>query len=267
MLKDRVLSALIGIPVLLFLMYTGGIPLLIFVIILALLALFELYRLLIEMNIRIHLLLLYGSALIFPIIAFIAPAENAESLLFAGLIVYLLMHLLLLVLSFPEYGLGNIGASYLGSCYISVLFSFLILIRKIEPYGFHILLLVFVLTWVCDIGAYFIGTRFGRRALCPTVSPKKTVEGALGGLLSCLVVAYLFHLFFPVLSGKVILLLGFTIGLVVQLGDLVESAIKRIAGVKDSGYLIPGHGGILDRFDSILFSAPAAYFFIKLIML
>lgn len=266
MLKDRVLSALIGIPVLLFLMYTGGIPLLIFVIILALLALFELSRLLQKMNLHIHPLLLYGSALIFPIIAFFAPPENEGSLFFAGLIIYSLMHLVLLVLSFPKYGLGNLGASYLGSCYISVLFSFLILIRKIEPYGFQILLLVFILTWVCDIGAYFIGTRFGRRALCPTVSPQKTVEGALGGLASCLVVAYLFHLFFPILSGKVILLLGFTIGLVVQLGDLVESSIKRMARVKDSGSLIPGHGGILDRFDSILFSAPAAYFFVKLIM-
>ncbi|MFY9140198.1 MAG: phosphatidate cytidylyltransferase [Thermacetogeniaceae bacterium] len=266
MLKDRVISALIGIPVLLFLIYIGGIPLLIFVIILALLALFELHRLLGKMKLHVHPLLLYGSALIFPTIAFFAPAENEESLFFAGLIIYLLMHLLLLVLAFPKYGLGNLGASCLGSCYISVLLSFLILIRKIEPYGFQILLLVFILTWVCDIGAYLIGTRFGRRKLCSAVSPKKTVEGALGGLASCLIASYLFHLFFPILSGKVILLLAFTIGLVVQLGDLVESAIKRIAGVKDSGDLIPGHGGILDRFDSILFSAPAAYFFIKLIM-
>lgn len=266
MLKDRVLSALIGIPVLIFLMYTGGIPLLIFVIILASLALFELHRLLEKMNLQIHLMLLYGSGLIFPIIAFLAPAENRESLLFVGLILYLLIHLVLLVLFFPKYGLSDLGASYLGSCYISVLFSFLILIRKIEPYGFQILLLIFILTWACDIGAYFIGTRFGHRRFCPAVSPHKTVEGAVGGLASSLVVAYLFYLFFPILSVKVILLLAFTIGLVVQLGDLVESAIKRMASVKDSGSIIPGHGGILDRFDSILFSAPVAYFFIKLIM-
>jgi len=266
LLKERVLSALIGIPVLLFLIYAGGIPLLIFVIILALLGLFELHRLLEKMNLHIPLLLLYGSGLFFPIIAFFAPAHHEEGLLFIGLIIYLLMHLLLLVLFFPKYGLGDLGASYLGSCYVSLLFSFLILIRKIEPYGFQILLLVFILTWACDIGAYFIGTRFGRRGLCPPVSPHKSVEGAVGGLISCLVVAYLFYLFFPILSWKAILLLGFTIGLVVQLGDLVESAVKRIARVKDSGSIIPGHGGILDRFDSILFSAPVAYFFIKLII-
>jgi len=98
LLKERVLSALIGIPVLLFLIYAGGIPLLIFVIILALLGLFELHRLLEKMNLHIPLLLLYGSGLFFPIIAFFAPAHHEEGLLFIGLIIYLLMHLLLLVL-------------------------------------------------------------------------------------------------------------------------------------------------------------------------
>jgi phosphatidate cytidylyltransferase len=266
LLKDRILSALIGIPILLILAYTGGIPLLIFIILLAGIALFELQRICRKMNLQIPHLLLYGSAVIFPLIAFFAPAEDEGSFLFAGLVIYLLLHLMLLVFSFPKYGLGDLAASYLGICYISVLLSCLILIRKIEPYGFDILLLVFILTWICDIGAYFIGMRFGRRQLAPEVSPHKTIEGSVGGLLFCLVGALLFQLFYPLFPGKLTLLFGLLIGFVVQIGDLVESALKRIAKIKDAGDLIPGHGGILDRFDSILFSAPAAYLFIKFIL-
>lgn len=248
-------------------MYRGSIPLLIFIIFLAVTGLFELQRIYKRMNCQVPRLLMYGSALLFPLIAYLAPYGDEGSYLFTGTVLFLLLHLMLLVFAYPRFGTGELAASFLGSFYISVLLSYLILIRKIIPSGFEYLLLVFLLTWACDIGAYFVGSIWGRHPLCPAISPNKTLEGSAGGLLFSLGVAALFQLLGPKLfSFPMMLLLGGLTGCVVQLGDLVESALKRMGDIKDSGDLIPGHGGILDRFDSILFSAPVAYFFIKLLL-
>jgi phosphatidate cytidylyltransferase len=121
-----------------------------------------------------------------------------------------------------------------------------------------------------DSGAYFTGRRFGRRKLIPSVSPKKTVEGGLGGLAGAVGTAALLH--FLVLrtipgldlSFAWILLTGFLLGISAQVGDLAESVLKREAGVKDSGSLLPGHGGILDRFDAILFNVPLCWFLFEI---
>lgn len=266
MFWERIISALIGIPVQILLIYVGGIPLVIFVVIIALVGLFELQRLYRRIHFQVPQLLLYGSAFLFPLLAYFTPDGSECGYLFTGMILFLILHMMLLVFVFPKIGIDDLAASYLGSCYISVLLSHLILIRKLTPYGWQLLLLVFLLTWACDIGAYFIGRLFGRRALYSTLSPRKTIEGSVGGILFCVGTAALFQLFCPILTYPKVLFLGIITGLVVQIGDLVESALKRMGKIKDSGDLIPGHGGILDRFDSLLFSAPVAYFFIKMIL-
>jgi phosphatidate cytidylyltransferase len=131
--------------------------------------------------------------------------------------------------------------------------------------GTALLFLPIVLTWASDIGAYFVGRALGRRKLIPAVSPGKTVEGALGGVLFTVLAAWLYVLFVlrPVahlsLTPLGIVLFGVAVSVAAQVGDLAESLLKREAGVKDSSHLIPGHGGVLDRLDSLFFVLPVAY--------
>lgn len=129
----------------------------------------------------------------------------------------------------------------------------------------YYLLLIANFSSICDTGAYFIGVKFGKRKLIPAISPKKTVEGAIGGIVSSLVVTVIIMLCFG-FSAKLPLALVCTVPMCIigMIGDLLASAIKRAAGIKDYGDLIPGHGGVLDRVDSILMLAPAMYIFVLL---
>jgi phosphatidate cytidylyltransferase len=129
------------------------------------------------------------------------------------------------------------------------------------------------MAWSCDTGGYFVGKFLGRRKLFPRVSPKKSVEGAIGGFAIALLAAFIGRAWFlqdsfgdPILSVGQTLALGAMVGVGSQLGDLVESLIKRDAHVKDTSDTIPGHGGVLDRFGSLLFSAPVTYYFLRLVV-
>ena len=131
--------------------------------------------------------------------------------------------------------------------------------------GGLLLLLPLLLTWSSDIGAYFVGRAFGKRKLMPSVSPGKTVAGAVGGLLATMLVGWLYARFVLTPSTQLafvrggILVFAILVSIAAQIGDLAESLLKREAGVKDSSHIIPGHGGILDRFDSLLFVLPVSY--------
>ena len=131
--------------------------------------------------------------------------------------------------------------------------------------GGLLLLLPLLLTWASDIGAYFVGRAFGKRKLMPSVSPGKTVAGAVGGLLATMLVGWLYARFILTPATQLafvrggILVFSILVSVAAQLGDLAESLLKREAGVKDSSHIIPGHGGILDRFDSLLFVLPVSY--------
>lgn len=153
----------------------------------------------------------------------------------------------------------SISTTFFGILYVSWFFSFLIKLRQISPW--YLFAIIFI-TKSSDIGAYLIGSRFGRRHLVPRISPKKTVEGSLGGLLfSILTAVSCKQIFgFGFLHSA---LIGAGIGLLAELGDLSESLIKRDCQVKDSGNLFPGLGGVLDIIDSLLFTAPAFYFYIS----
>jgi phosphatidate cytidylyltransferase len=147
-----------------------------------------------------------------------------------------------------------------GTFYISVLFSFLVVLRNSGDGIFWASLLLWVIAWG-DIGAYYVGSYLGRHKLCPAVSPKKTVEGALGGLAANLIAVWSFNLLF---ASKPLPLIGLAayallVGGAGQVGDLFESLFKRTAGIKDSGGILPGHGGFLDRIDALLFGAPVAF--------
>lgn len=150
--------------------------------------------------------------------------------------------------------------------YLSSAFVFLILIANYKnEFTPKLLFGSFIIVWVNDTFAYLIGKNFGRQKLFPSVSPKKTVEGFLGGLLFSCVASYFIATFTKTLNFNNWLILAVIISVIGTIGDLIESKFKRQASVKDSGVIMPGHGGLLDRFDSIIFAAPFIYLFLRIV--
>lgn len=160
-------------------------------------------------------------------------------------------------------GIKDVALTAFGMVYIPYFLSHIILVRALEN-GRFLIWLIFIGAFLTDTGAYFIGVFFGKHKLCPEISPKKTVEGAFGGILGgvffCLLYGLLLKYIFS-LSVNFILLavMGVIVSIISELGDLAASIIKRQYGIKDYGTLFPGHGGILDRCDSVIFVAPAVY--------
>lgn len=168
------------------------------------------------------------------------------------------------VLTFPRYHADQIIDSIFSFVYCPLMLSFVFLSRCL-PYGIFIYTMIFLCSWICDTGAYFTGRAFGRHKLAPVLSPKKTIEGSVGGVVFsvvfCILEALLMHVLFP--EETLIwqfALIGLFGSIFSQIGDLAASAIKRNHGIKDYGTLIPGHGGIMDRFDSVIFVSPLIFF-------
>lgn len=158
----------------------------------------------------------------------------------------------------------NSGAVISGVIYITVPWTCLIVLRN-YAFGRQVLDTLFFCTWACDVGAYIGGKMFGTTKLCEHVSPGKTVQGFVAGIIGSLL-ANAGAIYFFSLPAYPLILIGFICGIFGQLGDLAESLIKREAGEKDSGHVIPGHGGMLDRFDSILFNGLITYFVLRVIL-
>jgi phosphatidate cytidylyltransferase len=158
----------------------------------------------------------------------------------------------------------DISTTVFGILYISWFLSFLIKIRFL-PGGSGLLSLVLLATKLGDIGAYLIGIRFGKTPLMPRISPNKSVEGSIGGLLFSVLGAFVCKTFTE-FSYSHLLFIGILLGILGQLGDLSESLMKRDCQVKDSGNILPGMGGILDQLDSLLFTAPVFYFYLSIIL-
>ena len=168
--------------------------------------------------------------------------------------------------------LPSLGNSLIGQVYIAVPLALAIRLTldstsssSMTQFNGLLLLAIFIFIWVNDTGAYLVGSRWGKRRLAPSISPKKSVEGSIGGHLLVLLSAVILRLLlFPELSWLRILLIATVVAVFGTIGDLFESSLKRQAGVKDSGKLIPGHGGILDRIDSLLLAVPAVYLLLAL---
>jgi len=160
--------------------------------------------------------------------------------------------------------LSQIAITIFGCVYVSCLFSYAGLLRALDHGVFWIFLMAGA-TFSADTSAYFVGHWIGKHKLAPRVSPGKTIEGLVGGIAGSTFAVFLSKwIFWHGLLNRDIFILGLLIGLVGPLGDLSESLIKRSVGVKDSGNLIPGHGGLLDRLDAIFFTAPLVYYYAKL---
>lgn len=177
------------------------------------------------------------------------------------LFVFIVAMFVMIIVNIKTVHIEHISVIFMLSVIIPYFFSNIVAVRRSEPFGAYYIYLIFIAAWFTDTGAYLIGKLFGRHKLCPSVSPKKTVEGAIGGVIGSALGFVLFgwcvQTWFPVTVNFPILMATSVVASVIaQIGDLSASAIKRAFGVKDFGNLIPGHGGVLDRFDSVLFVAP-----------
>lgn len=198
-----------------------------------------------------------------PIIARYALGINFYRYIFVMFFTYMFTVLSVAVFMTKTYPVSYAAFEIVMTLYISYGFSSLVLLRDMR-YGEYVFLIAFLVPWMSDAGAYFIGCNFGRHKLNPEVSPKKTVEGALGGIvtgtLSVLVYGFIVEFFFKLTPQYGWLAFaGFVISVVSQCGDLIASLIKRHYNVKDYGRIFPGHGGVLDRFDSVIAAAPFLY--------
>lgn len=156
----------------------------------------------------------------------------------------------------------------LGVLYISIpfaLFTSFFTLNPAQIFSTELLIAFFIMVWCNDVFAYIVGSLIGKHKLYEKVSPKKTWEGSIGGLIFTMAAAYILSQFFNIYDLNTWLVLGFIISTFASLGDLIESMIKRQVGVKDSGSIMPGHGGVLDRFDGVIFAIPAVYVYLSLI--
>jgi len=262
----RVFVALIGIPVILIASYLGGYYFFSFVVIISLLSFYEFSLLVRHKGANVNLLL--GGIVIFILLLnqFLGLVDPVDIVLLSSLA-------LLTVELFRNKGsaIFNLGSTFLGIYYIGIFSAALISLREFysndiyaNDLGAYFIISIFASIWIGDSAAYYAGITFGKHKLFPRVSPKKSWEGAIFGFIFSVGTMILAKvLVLNSLSWMNVIIIGIIIGTIGQIGDLVESLIKRDSGVKDSSSLIPGHGGFFDRFDSLLFSAPAIWIYLK----
>lgn len=270
----RIITGVIGIALAAFIIQTGGLLFAGFALVLALGAWFEYVRAFQNRGLG----LTFVTGLIGIAVMWYAALCGGGDLLVAAATAVVLVVLLESVLLHGSVSFMDAVTSVAGILYFGFPFSYMVMLRGANEgmtfateigtfeFGCAFIWIMFIGTWASDTFAYFTGSAIGRHKLCPSISPNKTVEGFLGAVVgTTAVIAGLGHLLglpFDVMAG-----LGLAIAVLAVLGDLVESVAKRYTGIKDSGNIIPGHGGVWDRFDSVLFTAPLVYYFVKLVIL
>lgn len=261
-LRQRMLTAAVGVPLLLAVCWAGGWVLTIFLALLAGLAFRELQRFHLEKGVNASTQYVWPFVLLLPFGAGVCPNDFLAQF---GLLTLLWFVALLLRELFSSRGevLASLGAAFLTGLLSALPFAALralhLLAETANGAGGRLLVLLMVATWATDTFAYFGGRWLGKRKLFERVSPKKTVEGFLAGLFGALLIGLSAGVLVPGIALRTALLVGLAMGLLGPLGDLLESRLKRDAGLKDSARLLPGHGGVLDRFDSWIFAVPALY--------
>ncbi len=257
----RTLSSVLLLAVALFTLIMGGNILFVTMFVVSLIGQFELYRVISRQKSLVGILG-YMACIGYYLLLLLEMQEFAMLLM----IVFLMVIMAAYVFTFPGYKAGEICYIFFGFFYVAVMMSYVYQIREL-PNGICLVFLVFLSSWICDTCAYLVGVTIGKHKLAPKLSPNKSIEGSVGGIVGAALLGALYGFVFrgylseaflnPLVGCAIVCGIGAVIS---QIGDLAASGIKRNYSVKDYGHLIPGHGGIMDRFDSVIFVAPAIYF-------
>ena len=264
MFRTRLLSGIVLVLIALVVIISGGPVLAATLFLISEIGLFELYRALKIQEKEFSPLAAVGylgTAVYYGIVFF-----GDQSYTMAVILGILILVMTVYVFTFPKYQTEQITGTFFGVLYAPVMLSCIYELRGLEN-GVYLVWLIFLGSWGCDTCAYCVGKLIGKHKMTPKLSPKKSVEGAVGGVVGA---ALLGAIYGAAISGKMggydhifsFALICVAGGLISMVGDLAASAIKRNHGIKDYGKLIPGHGGILDRFDSVIFIAPVIYYLV-----
>ena len=265
--STRIIVSIVAIPLIIAACLYGEIPFLIFTLFIGLAAFGEFSKMVKNINARVNIILGYLAVAVIILNSYF-NFTDINTILIGSSVLILLAELF----RNKDSAIINIGTTLLGVLYFGILASTILLLREhfsreniLYAEGGYLIISILVSIWVCDSAAFFLGSAFGKHKLFPRVSPNKSWEGAIAGfvfaIIAMIVAKFYFIDFLTIFDAIVI---GVIVGTIGQMGDLVESLIKRDAGVKDSSALIPGHGGIFDRFDSLLLTAPAVYLYLHL---
>lgn len=266
MFYKRALSSVVLVILALAVILTGGPVLAAVLLMLSLVAFFELTKAvgIHEKNHKINALETAGVLGIVIYYAALYFAKTETAMVFTLILTFMAI-MFVYVFTFPRFRSETVMATFFSVIYAPVLLSFIYLTRNLKL-GVYVVWLIFISSWICDTCAYLVGVLIGKHKMAPKLSPKKSVEGGVGGIAGSAIVGALFGWYLEsyVLTDEKIILVFAVIGaagaVISQVGDLAASAIKRNHEIKDYGKLIPGHGGVMDRFDSVLFAAPMIYF-------
>ncbi len=260
MFIKRLLSGIALVIMAVILIYFGKLPMLLAVAAISIIGQMEFYRA-VGIDHKAIAGIGYASTVIYYLLVFF----EGRAYMTAMIVVTLMAFMTAYVIFFPEYKTEEVTNAFFGMCYVSVMMSYLYLTRNLSD-GIYLVCLIFLSSWGCDTLAYCSGMLLGKHKMAPKLSPKKTWEGAIGGVLGAALLGFIFGTIFEskineVVNPSLVCAAACGVGAVISMiGDLCASAIKRNHNIKDYGHIIPGHGGILDRFDSLLFTAPAIYY-------
>lgn len=265
MFKTRLMSGIILVIIAFITIYSGGPLLWITLCGISLIGLNELYKV-IKIDKTLPGIVGYLATVVYYLLLLAGISIDPMLFVIAVLVAFMFVY----VFAFPRYVFEQISGGFIGVFYVSVMLSFIYQTRM-RPDGLLLVPLVFLCSWGCDTFAYCAGILFGKHKMAPKLSPKKSIEGGIGGLAGAAALGALYALAVnrwgganvPPLEYAIICLIG---GMISMVGDLAASAIKRNHDIKDYGTLIPGHGGILDRFDSVIFTSPVIYYLAILLL-
>jgi phosphatidate cytidylyltransferase len=264
-LLTRILTAVIGIPLIFLCIYFGGLPFYLMVFIISVLSVYEYLFIVKKYNPHTVVSLIMASGfflfLCFCKIYCCCGCDCVDKASISAILMLLILFAIEVFKGKAGRSVERIATSFLGAFFIPLALVYMVYIRDLDD-GMQLIFFIFIEVWVLDTAAYVFGNMFGKHKLVKEVSPKKTIEGAVAGIvfgvLSAVICGYLFMSNILTLCQSGVL--GFVISIIGQFSDLAESLIKRDGNVKDSSNLIPGHGGVFDRFDSYIFAVPAIYY-------
>lgn len=263
-IKTRIITALIALPLLIIIVQFANQTFFnSMVLLVTLIGLIEFYSMTLPSGRGLERSLAVTFGLLFA--AFLCWQRPHSALLVLSVTVLFLAIVYLLRFRDLDMVIQQLAMTFFGLLYVPLLLSHLALLHSLEA-GREWVFMALIIAMAGDSAAFFVGSAIGRRKLYPAISPNKTIEGAIGGLAGSIVGAYIFKLvMLPQIADWVVILMAILLAVLAQLGDLFESMLKRSCKVKDSGTIIPGHGGVLDRLDSLLFVFPAAYYLVLFI--